>query len=186
MGLPRHKRATYEDLLAVPSNLVAEIIDGELITSPRPTPRHSNAASGLVEWLRGPFQRGRGGPGGWIILFEPELHLRGDVVVPDVAGWRRERLPKVPDSASIALPPDWVCEVLSPSTAAVDRASKMPIYSREGVGHIWLIDPMPRTLETYRLLDAGWTLLATFRDDALVRAAPFESIEFALADLWAD
>ncbi len=186
MGLPRTKRATFQDLLGVPDNLIAEIVDGDLVTSPRPAPRHSNAASGVVELLRAPFQRGGGGPGGWIILFEPELHLREDVLVPDVAGWRRERMPKLPESAGIEVAPDWVCEILSPSTAALDRANKMPLYARERIGHTWLIDPGPRTLETYRLSGATWTLIATFKDDAKVRAEPFEAIELNLGSLWAD
>jgi Uma2 family endonuclease len=131
LGVPRKKRATYEDLRAVPDHLVAEIIEGELVVSPRPTLRHANAGTRLVGWLDGPFDRGRGGPGGWIILFEPELHFKGEVLVPDVAGWRRERMAQVPDAAAIELAPDWVCEILSPKTAACDRASKLPIYARE-------------------------------------------------------
>jgi Uma2 family endonuclease len=186
MGLPQKEAATYQDLLAVPEHLVAEIIDGELVTSPRPAIRHASAGSGLMGWLDGPFRRGRGGPGGWVILFEPELHLHADVLVPDVAGWRRERMPKIPDAPAIDVPPDWVCEILSPRTAALDRANKMPIYARERVSHLWLVDPAPRTLETYRLGDGAWILLGTFKDDARVRAQPFEAIEFELADLWAD
>ena len=186
MGLPQKKRATYKDLLAVPEHLVAEIIDGDLVTSPRPASRHANASTGLLGALDGPFRRGRGGPGGWIILFEPELHLHGHVIVPDLAGWRRERMPKLLDTAAFELAPDWACEILSRGTAALDRARKMPIYASERVGHIWLIDPIDRTLETYGLRDDGWMLLRTFENDDKARAEPFEAVEFDLGELWAD
>jgi Uma2 family endonuclease len=127
---PARRTATYEDLLEVPEHLVAEIIDGELVTSPRPSSRHSLAASGLGADLTGPFQRGRGGSGGWVNLDEPELHIAGQVMVPDLAGWRRERMPEVPDVAYFELAPDWLCEVLSPSTAKRDRTRKMHHYAR--------------------------------------------------------
>src|SRR5436190_1672707 len=131
----RVRPATYDDLLKVPEHLVAEILDGDLYASPRPAPRHAVASSGVGGALYGPFDRGRGGPGGWRILFEPELHLGHDVVVPDLAGWRRERLPRLPEAAFFSIAPDWVCEVLSPSTAAMDRVKKITIYAREGVSH---------------------------------------------------
>jgi Uma2 family endonuclease len=186
MSMPRKKRATYQDVLAVPDTLVAEIIDGELITSPRPSLRHANASSRMGGWLDGPFHRGRGGPGGWVILDEPELHLHGEVLVPDLAGWRRERMPRIPDTAAVELPPDWICEVLSPSTEATDRAGKMPTYAREKVTNLWLVNPTARTLEAYRLHDSAWTLLGTFSGDATVRVEPFDAIELELRDLWAD
>jgi len=184
MGDPAKRRATYEDLLAVPEHVVAEIIDGSLRTHPRPASRHALASSSLGGELHGPFTRGKGGPGGWIILDEPELHLHGDVLVPDLAGWRRERMPGVPDAAAFELAPDWVCEVLSPSTAAMDRAEKMPIYARERVSHMWLVDPAAKTLEVFRLESARWVLLGTWRDDAKVRGEPFEDFELELAGLW--
>ncbi len=177
-------RATYEDLLDVPANLVAELIDGVLHTSPRPASRHARAASRLGVDLGGPFDRGRGGPGGWIILDEPELHLGGDALVPDLAGWRRTRMPELPDTAAFTLAPDWVCEVLSPSTAALDRAEKLPIYAREGVGFAWLIDPVAKLLEAFRLDGGRWVVLGTWRDEARVRVEPFEAIEVELAALW--
>jgi Uma2 family endonuclease len=188
MGEPAKRRATYEDLLQVPEHLVAEIVDGTLYTQPRPAPRHALAGSTLGGELSGPFQRGRGGPGNWIILYEPELHLHGDVLVPDWAGWRRERMPEVPDAAAFELAPDWVCEILSPSTASLDRVRKMPIYARERVAHIWLVDPSARTLEAYRLEaqgpDARWVHLGAWADDARVRAEPFEVFELELGLLW--
>lgn len=185
MGDPASRRATYEDLLTVPDHLVAEILNGVLITHPRPAARHARAASRLGAELDGPFDRGRNGPGGWLLLDEPELHLHGDVLVPDLAGWRRERMPELPDTAAFELAPDWVCEVLSPSTEAADRAEKMPIYGREGVGHVWLVDPVARTLEVFQLEASRWVVLGTWRDDARVRAAPFAELDLELAGLWA-
>jgi Uma2 family endonuclease len=188
MSVPAHGRrpATYEDLLAVPDHLVAEILDGELHTSPRPAPRHASATSGLGGILHGPFDRGRGGPGGWWILDEPELHLCRDVVVPDLAGWRRERLPRLPDEAFSSAAPDWICEVVSPSTAAMDRVKKLRIYSRESVRHAWLIDPIARTLEVFRLDDGRWTLLTSASGGEVLRVEPFDAIDLELGLLWAD
>jgi Uma2 family endonuclease len=185
MGDPAKRRPTYEDLLAVPKHLVAEIINGTLVTMPRPASLHARASSRLGAELDGPFDRGRGGPGGWILLDEPELHLHGDVLVPDLSGWRRERMPELPDASAFELAPDWICEVLSPSTAATDRAEKLPIYAREHVGHVWLVDPIAKTLEACHLESGRWVLLGTWRDDAKVRVAPFEAFELELAGLWA-
>jgi Uma2 family endonuclease len=176
--------ATYEDLLEVPEHFVAEILDGELHATPRPGPRHASAASALMGSLHGPFDRGRGGPGGWRILFEPELHLAADVVVPDLAGWRRERLPALPDQAYFTLAPDWVCEVVSPSTAAVDRVKKLSIYAREGVSHAWLIDPIAGTLEALILENRRWTIASTVSALDVVRVQPFGEIEIDLSVLF--
>jgi len=178
------KPATYEDLLAVPENLVAEILSGRLYTSPRPAPRHARASSSLGVEVGAPYDRGRGGPGGWWILDEPELHLGDDVLVPDLAGWRRERMPELPETAWFELPPDWICEILSPSTARLDRAQKMPIYARHGVAHLWLIDPDIRTLEAYELREGKWVLLKTLAEDATVSLPPFDATEFPLSALW--
>jgi len=184
MADPARRRATYDDLRAVPSHLVAEILDGELVTSPRPGPPHTRAASSLGGELYGPFDRGRGGPGGWIILYEPELHLHGDVLVPDFAGWRRERMPALPDASAFELAPDWACEVLSPSTASSDRAVKVPIYAREKVVHVWLLDPLLQTLEVLRLDGSGYRIAGVWRGDAVVQCEPFEAHAIRLADLW--
>jgi Uma2 family endonuclease len=180
------KRATYEDVLAAPEHMVAEVLDGELTLHPRPAMPHALASSALGGELTGPFHRGRGGPGGWVILDEPEVHLGADILVPDVGGWRRARLPRVPSSAYLTLAPDWVCEVLSPGTSKTDRAAKLPIYAREGVAHVWLIDPLQRTLEVLRLESGRWSLLGVHRDEELVRAEPFEAFELELGVLWAD
>lgn len=165
---------------------MAEILDGELHATPRPAPRHADAASGLGGALRGPFDRGRGGPGGWRILAEPELHLGADVLVPDLAGWRRERLPVLPDTAYFPLAPDWICEVVSPSTAALDRVAKLSIYARERVTHAWLVDPLARTLEVLRLENGRWTIVSTWSGLAAVRAEPFDAIDLELSLLWED
>jgi Uma2 family endonuclease len=180
------KVATYEDVLAAPPHKIAEIVDGELILSPRPASRHAVAASTIGEELGPPFKRGRGGPGGWLIVDEPELHLAASILVPDLAGWRRERMPVMPDAPFLTLAPDWICEVLSPGSARFDRKQKMPIYAREAVRHAWLVNPEERTLEVFRLVEGRWSLLGTFADDERVRAEPFDAIELDLALLWAD
>lgn len=184
MSVPARRRATYEDLLAVPDHLVAELVDSELHTTPRPAPRHAIASSRLGSDLGGPFDRGRGGPGGWWILDEPELHLGHDVVVPDLAGWRRSRLPDIPDDPYFTLPPDWVCEILSRSTERLDRGKKLGIYAREGVGHLWLLNPDTETLEAYRLEQGRWLLLGTHVGDIAARIEPFDAIELELWPLW--
>jgi Uma2 family endonuclease len=176
--------------LATSDDQVAEILDGELFTMPRPRPAHANAATVLGESLGPPFRRGRGGPGGWVFLVEPELHLgpRPDKVVPDLAGWRRERLPDALLDAdadgAITVAPDWVCEVLSDRTEHIDRGKKRRIYRREGVGHLWYLDPRDRTLEVHRLVEGRWLEVDTFEGEGIVRAEPFEAIELILGDLW--
>ncbi len=136
--------------------------------------------------LNSPFRRGRGGPGGWILLNEPELHLGADVLVSDMAGWRRERMPLVKQAAYFTLAPDWICEILSPSTARIDRVKKLPIYATQGVKHVWVIDPLARTLEVFCLDGQRLFLQATYADEALIRAEPFDAIELELSALWAD
>ena len=178
------RRATYRDVLDAPAHQVAEIIDGTLHTHPRPAPRHATASSVLGGRLGPPFHRGDGGPGGWRILDEPELHLGDEILVPDVAGWRRERMPELPDTAYFTLAPDWVCEVLSSSTRKVDLHEKRPIYAREGVVHLWLIEPTDRTLEAFELHDGQWLLIASAKDDEPVSIRPFDAITFSLGELW--
>jgi Uma2 family endonuclease len=186
MASPVKRPAAYEDLLRVPDNKVAEIVAGDLHVSPRPASRHALASSLLGSGLVESFHRGRGGPGGWWILDEPELHLGPDVLVPDLGGWRRERMPEFPDAPAFTLSPDWVCEIVSPSTESLDRAKKMPVYAREGVAHLWLVNPSARTLEVYRLAEGRWLLLATHEGTAHVRAEPFDAVELALGPLWGE
>ncbi|MBN2193107.1 MAG: Uma2 family endonuclease [Polyangiaceae bacterium] len=187
MALAAPRRADYADVLAAPPHLVAEVIDGELRLHPRPAKPHSMAATALGEELGPPFKRGRGGPGGWILVDEPELHLGEDIVVPDLAGWRRERMPVVvADEPYFELTPDWICEVVSPSSEKYDRTEKLEIYARERVGWAWLVNPLTRTLEVLERADRGWLIRHVWRDAALVRAEPFDAIELDLAVLWAD
>jgi hypothetical protein len=186
MDPAKKRRATYQDVIDSPAHMIAEIIGGELRLSNRPATPATAAASALGEELGPPFKRGRGGPGGWLILDEPELHLNGDILVPDLAGWRRERMPYLPVAAFLTLAPDWLCEVLSPSTERTDRTEKMPAYAASGVRHAWLVDPRRKTLEAYRLRGGAWTLLATHKDADRARIEPFDAIELDLGVLWAD
>jgi Uma2 family endonuclease len=183
---PFDRPATYADLVALPDTLVAEVVDGELHASPRPAPRHALAGSAIGGRLVQPYQDGAGGPGGWWILDEPELHLGPNVLVPDLGGWRRSRLPQLPETTYFSLSPDWICEVLSPSTAQLDRAKKLAIYARERVAHAWLIDPLARTLEVLRLEHGRWVILGTHAGSEVVRAEPFVEIDLGLDGLWAD
>jgi Uma2 family endonuclease len=183
---PLDRPATYEDLIKVSDIMVAEIVDGELHATPRPAHAHTTAGSALGMLVGTPYHHGRGGPGGWWILDEPELHLGRDVLVPDVAGWRRERMPRQPERVYYTIPPDWLCEILSPSTAKLDRTKKLAIYAREGVSHAWLIDPLARTLEVLRLDNGRWTIVATHIDAEVVRVEPFVDLELELNLLWAD
>lgn len=186
MSEPAKRRATYEDVLAAPSNMVAEILGGELRLSPRPALPHAAAASALGEELGPPFKRGRGGPGGWLILHEPELHLGGDILVPDLAAWRRERLPVVPREPYLTLSPEWVCEVSCPSTEQRDRTDKLAIYARAEVRYAWLVNPDQRLLEVHALRSEGWVRIGANRENDRVRAQPFDAIELDLAVLWMD
>jgi Uma2 family endonuclease len=181
---PFDRPATYDDLVKLPDNMVAEILNGELHASPRPAPAHAVAGSSVGGLLINPYSFGRGGPGGWWVLDEPELHLGPDILVPDLAGWLRNRMPQRPATAFFPLAPDWICEVLSPSTIQIDRARKLTIYAREGVAHAWLVDPLAQTLEVLRLEHGRWVILGTHVGDEVVRAEPFVEIDLELALLW--
>ena len=178
------RRATCRDVLDAPEHRVAEIVDGVLHTRPRPAAPHAWASSALGVKIGGPFHHDSDGPGGWWIVDEPELHPGDDVLVPDLAGWRRERMPDYPRGAHFTMAPDWVCEVLSPSTRRVDLADKRPVYAREGAGYLWLVDPLVRTLEAFELREGQWVPVAAVRDDDRVSIRPFDVISFGLAALW--
>ena len=180
---PLKKGATYDDLVRVPEHYVAEMFDGELYASPRPAYPHARAAGLLHAKLGEAFDFG-GGPGGWLIYIEPELHFAADVLVPDLAGWRRERLPCLPTGAYLTLAPDWVCEVLSPSTEFIDRKKKLKIYAREGVAHAWLVDPLQQSLEVLALESGSLRHAGRYQRDARVRAQPFDAFELELRALW--
>lgn len=182
------RRATYQDVLDAPPNLVAQVADGVLYTHPRPAIPHANVGASLNTLLGAPFRFGKGGPGGWLLLYEPELHLgrEPDILVPDEAGWLRERMPAAPKSPYITLAPDWLCEIVSPSTERFDREVKMPIYLREQVRHVWLIDPIKQALEVYLHCGRAWETLVVHRGPGLVRVPPFDAIELDLAELWSD
>jgi Uma2 family endonuclease len=190
MARPASKmRATYQDVIDAPELLIAEILGGELVLTPRPGPPHSSAAMRLIHRLATPFGDAVGGPGGWIFLYKPELHFEAnglEVVVPDLVGWRRERLPEMPKTAAFHVAPDWVCEVLSPSTEHIDRSRKMAIYAREKVGHLWLLDPRRRSLEAYSLADGAWRAEGVWdaAADVGARVAPFGAHALVLTDLW--
>jgi len=184
MSVPALKTATYEDLCQVPGHLVAQIIHGQLTVLPRPAPRHARASSVMGGKLVPSYDEGNGGPGGWWILDEPELHLHPDILVPDLAGWRRERMPSLPETAYFEVAPDWVCEVLSPSTRRIDRADKLPIYATHGVAYVWLVDPGATTLEVFSLQDQQWRLEKVYQGEEEVCAVPFDAIRFGLGGFW--
>jgi len=175
----------YSQLCALPDHQTGEILGGSLYVQPRPAGPHASTASSLGGELYG-FQRGRGGPGGWWIIDEPEVHFVRDieVCVPDIAGWRRERLPKMPRGHRFEVVPDWVCEILSPGTAKKDRVVKMPIYARHGVAYLWLVDPLEHTLEAFALRDGCWTVIGLFQESDTVRVAPFDEMALDLEALW--
>ena len=193
MGDPARKVATYDDVLNAPAGMTAEILDGELYLSPRPSMPHGVVEGDLYGDLREAFGRRRGGsgPGGWWFAIEPELHLgvedsRSVVAAPDIAGWRRERMPSIPRTASVSLPPDWVCEVLSPGARNVrrDRIVKPDVYASRGVGHLWLVDPLAETLEVSRLEGKNYVRIQAFAGDVRVRAEPFEALELDIGSWW--
>jgi Uma2 family endonuclease len=170
--------------MRVPEHMVAELIDGELYTSPRPGGPHARASSSLGALLVTRFQFGDGGPGGWWIIDEPELHFDADVLVPDIAGWRTERMPEIPTSHIFSVVPDWVCEVTSPSNGRIDRLKKMPIYARESVAYAWLVNPEQQLLEARRLHDGQWIVIGEYGGADVVRGQPFEEVEIDLTRVW--
>jgi len=184
MGEPAKRKATYDDLHSVPENMIGEIIDGELHAMLRPSPKHAKVASDLGVVIGNPYRFGRGGPGGWIILDEPELQLGEHTLVPDMAGWKKERFPSSLTTNWIEVAPDWICEILSPGTMRLDKTKKMPIYAKHGVDCIWLINPMDKTLDAFRLVSGGWLLFGAFLENDKVQAEPFQEIEIDLAELW--
>lgn len=183
-GAGPRRPATLADLDAVPSTHTGHLIGGRLYAHPRPRLEHSDAETGLAEVLRGPFQRGRGGPGGWWILMEPEVRIGAEATVPDLAGWRRERLPEGPRGAHATVAPDWACEVLSPRTETFDRGTKAELFAAIGVEWLWFVDPEARTLEAYQRDGVTWRPAGTWRGEADVTAKPFDALTWSLSELW--
>lgn len=176
--------ATLADLAAIPSTHTGHLLDGKLYTFPRPRFRHGRAQTALVSTLDPPFGRGVGGPGGWVLVVEPELHLGGNALVPDLAGWRREGLDVAALDPYPTLAPAWACEVLSPSTEAFDRGLKAEALARHGVAWLWFVDPEARTLEVYEN-DAGqFRQRQRFQDNVDVTAPPFDALTWPLGSLW--
>lgn len=184
MGDPARRRATYDDVLLAPPHSIAQIIDGDLHVQPRPAGPHAVAVSGLGADLVTPFQRGRGGPGGWIIVYEPELHFGADVVVPDLAGWRVEQPPEL-EATFFTVVPVWVCEVISPSSAQLDRGRKADLYARIGAEYLWLVEPEENMIEAFQRTEGAWLRLGAWIDDTKARIPPFDAVELDLAPLWA-
>lgn len=185
MSQPAPRRASYADIVALPEGVVGELIDGVLHTQPRPAGPHALVASGLGIDLGGPFDRGRGGPGGWYIVDEPELHFAEDVLVPDLAGWRVEQLPAdARKQAFFTIAPDWIAEVASPSTTQKDRLLKVPIYAAQGVKHLWLVEPVDCRIEAYTLENARWVWIGTWADESAAVIPPFDAVPLDLTRLW--
>ena len=180
----RPARATYADVLAAPPNRVAELFDGVLYVSPYLWPRPSHANSSLLWRLGQSFDLG--GDKSWRILRMPEIHLGEDVIVPDICGWLRSRMPVIPDTDWFETAPDWACEVLTPSTRLLDQVIKREVYARHGVAHLWHLDPEARVLEVFELTEGKWLVWQTFTGDDEVAAPPFAAMPFTLSDLWAD
>lgn len=187
MPEPAKERATYKDLYDIPENMTGEIINGELIVTPRPSRKHGYTATALGVEIASPYQFGRsGGPGGWVFIIEPEIGFGEHILVPDLAGWREERYPEEEPHNWISVVPDWLCEVLSPDSQRRDKMEKMPIYARYGVTYLWLIDPIVKTLDVFRLEHDNWVVAGLYVEDVMVRAEPFTEIEFSLSNLWQD
>jgi Uma2 family endonuclease len=178
MAEPAHAETLYAAIERLPEGVVGEIIEGQLHTHPRPAARHARSATVLSAALVGAYDQGWSGPGGWKIFFEPEIHFRrnSEVLVPDIAGWRRERLPEMPEDQRFEVVPDWVCEVLSPSTADTDRELKMRVYARYGVPYAWLVDPRDQRVEAYAVQAGEWQRTATISGETPIRAAPFTEV----------
>lgn len=184
MTEPARKRATYDDLYTIPKNMVGEIIDGDIVASPRPSRKHGYSASIIGNELGPPYNMGRGGPGGWIIIGEPEISFGDNILVPDLAGWKKERFPESEDHNWISISPDWVCEIISQGSIRIDRVEKMGIYVQHMVSYFWIIDPSNKTFEALKNEAGRWLIIGTYAEDDKVRAEPFQEIEIDLNCLW--
>jgi Uma2 family endonuclease len=186
MGEPARRLASWADLVEAPDDgRVWEVLGGSLEAQPRPRPAHSRAQARVAGELSGPFDQGRGGPGGWWLLIEPDVEFEvHEIVVPDVAGWRRERMSVLPAERPIRTRPDWTCEVLSPSNRRRDRGRKADLYLRAGVPHYWIVDPDERMLEAFEAKAGAWVRLGAWSDGDTLRIPPFEAIELDVGGLF--
>lgn len=186
MAHPARTRTLYEAIEALPEGVTGEIIHGQMHTQPRPSGPHALAGSNLGIDLGHRYSRGHSGPGGWWIIDEPEIHFVRDteILVPDLAGWRREHMPELPADQRFEVTPDWVCEILSPATASKDREIKMPVYAGYGVPYAWIVDPGRQTLEAYALREGEWVPAGSYSAEDLVDAVPFPEAGFRVGDLW--
>lgn len=183
---PAPQPTLYELLEALPEGLTGEILNGQLHTQPRPSWAHGRASDRLNRSIGRSFDDALDGPGGWWIVAEPEVHFVRDraVAVPDLAGWRRQRMPNPPEGHRVEVVPDWICEIMSPSTASKDREIKMPLYAHYGVQYAWLVDPKARTLEAYQLEGGAWREIGRFTGADQVAVPPFEALTLDLSGLW--
>lgn len=192
MGVTERARgkATIEDFYAIPEDQrFHELIGGEIVEKASPSGEHGDSQSGVIGAIKPPFQRrpGGGGPGGWWISTEVEVLLEtGDVVRPDVLGWRRERCPERPAGFPIKLRPDWVCEVISPQRAKDDTVKKLHLYHRIKLPHYWLVDNRDETLTVMRWSEAGYITVLSAERGETVRAEPFDAIELVVGTLFGD
>jgi len=176
----------YQQLENLPELFIGELFDGQLHAHSRPAFPHGYVYSAVGGTLFNPFHNGIGGPGGWVIISEPEVHftLDVDVTVPDLAGWRRERKLRFPTGHKIELVPDWICEILSPSTRSIDREIKMPLYARYGVSYLWLVEPVEHVVEAYRLESGEWVEIGCYTGMDQAAILPFEAVPLDLGRLW--
>jgi Uma2 family endonuclease len=185
MTKPSPSAPTLADLDALPPGIVGEIINGVLYTMTKPRMRHQRTSTGIGGDLRVPFDLGRGGPGGWWIVAEPGIELPNTPEIsPDVAGWRRERMPEMPGDEPIRVVPDWVCEILSKTTQRHDLLVKLPYYAEVGVAHAWTVDLEARVLTAHRLESRHWVTIGTYSNETEARIVPFDAVPLNVADWW--
>ncbi len=174
---------TYKDLLGLAEDVRAEILGGAMAMSPSALPRHSLAQRVLGSVIGGPFhdEHDAGGPGGWWIFPEVDVQLGvHDIVRPDLAGWRRERLQDPWDARPIRVVPDWICEIISPSNGSHDRVTKRALYARYGVSFYWLVDPHQCVLEALQLCDGKWLELGAWDASDAAGIQPFDAVTLEL------
>ena len=179
---------TVDEWLREPAEKRYELIDGDLIEKAAPDFSHGSAQAGLIAHLHPWFHQRDGGdrPGGWWIASEVDVVLDDNGFRPDIAGWRRERVPEMPKTRPVRVRPDWICEIVSESNATTDTIKKLRRYHQAGVPHYWLLDPATRTLAVYRHAAEGYQSVLVAEAGETARAEPFEAIELRIAALFGD